>query len=49
MAAPGTVLHVLEVAAAVKAAADAHAATLIETVAAVAPASQPESPAPPPA
>ena len=44
MAAPGTVTHVLEVAALVRAAADTHAATLAEHAAAAVPG----EPAPPP-
>jgi hypothetical protein len=48
MAAPGTVTHVLEVAALVKAASDAHLAVTAETAAAAVPATPPEAtPAPP--
>jgi hypothetical protein len=49
MAAPGTITHVLEVAAAVAAAADAHAATLAETATATVPANPSEQVPPPPA
>ena len=45
MAAPGTVTHVLEVAAVVRAAADTHAASVKETAAAAVPG----EPVPPPA
>jgi hypothetical protein len=49
MAAPGTITHVLEVAAAVAAAATAHAATITETATAAAPVEHDGTVAPPPA
>ena len=48
MAAPGTVTHVLEVAAVVRAAADAHAAALAEGAAAPVPTVLMDVPASPP-
>lgn len=48
MAAPGTIMHVLEVAAAVKTAADAHAATIDEAAAAAPDGSILTTSAPPP-
>ena len=49
MAAPGTVTHVMEVAAVLRAAADAHAATLAEAAAVPVPTAPRDVPAPPPA
>lgn len=49
MAAPGTVTHVLEVAAVVRAAADAHAASVKEVAAVPVPMAPRDVPAPPPA